>query len=80
MEVDVLAVFMVFAIPLVAIIGGIFIAALKILKGDSKRKSSSGDLNGDEALLIQEIHSGLADLERRVESLETLLLAKVRGE
>ena len=34
--------------------------------------------NADEAQLIQEMHQGLEKLERRIESLETLLLDKDR--
>ena len=72
MNVSELTIFMVFAIPLAAIIGGIFLAALKILKGDSARRGAEAD--AEETRLIQEINRGLTRLEERVEALETLLL------
>jgi len=65
-----LAVFMVFAIPLAAIIGGIFIVALKVLKGSSSGK----EMSADETRLIQEIYNGLTRMEDRIEALETILL------
>jgi len=65
-----LVVIMVFAIPLAAIIGGIFLAALKIWRGGSAGKKSSAE----ETRLIQEIHNGLMRMEERIEALETILL------
>ena len=68
-----ITIMMVFGIPLVAILlGWIFLRSLKILKGegtDEARKMSS-----EEARMMQEIHSGLSKLEKRIESLETILL------
>ncbi len=59
------------AIPVAAIFGGILLAALKILKGDSR---GTGLSDQEETRMIQEIHRGLNRLEERVEALETLLL------
>ena len=73
-----LAVLMVFGIPMLAIIGGVFLASLRILKGESSKKGRQ--MHSDEARIMQEIHQGLVDLERRVESLETLLLDRARAE
>jgi len=63
-------------IPLAAVVGGIFLAALKILKGDSRRKSNGAD--ADEARMMQDIYHGLLKMEERVESLETLLMDRQR--
>ena len=63
-------------IPLAAVVGGIFLAALRILKGESRRKSDSND--AEEARMIQDIYHGLVKMEQRVESLETLLLDRQR--
>lgn len=61
-----LAVFMLFSIPLVAVIGGLALGALKILKG------SAHEL--EDTRLIQEVHHQLRKMEERVASLETILL------
>jgi phage shock protein B len=71
-----LAILLVFGIPIVAIVGGIFLSALKILKGDSGRKAKTND--AEEARMIQDIYHGLTKMEQRVEALETLLLDKQR--
>ncbi len=68
-----LAIFMVFSIPLVAIIGGLGLAALKILRGG---QNSARDL--EDTRLIQEMHHLLQKMEDRVGSLETILLDKDR--
>jgi len=60
-----------------SIIGGTIIFAMKIIKGGGSgrgRKSQS-----EEAMMIQEIFSGLSHMEERVDSLETLLLKKERS-
>jgi len=71
-----LAVVMVFLIPLSAIVGGIILSALKILRGDSSRRT--GPEAEEETRMIQEIYSGLGKLEERVEALETLILDRER--
>jgi len=63
-------------IPLAAVVGGIFLAALKILKGDSRRRSNGTD--AEEARMMQDIYHGLLKMEDRVESLETLLMDRQR--
>ena len=55
-----------------AVIGGTFLMAIKILKGGVSRKSQK--YQAEEARMIQEIYRGLSRLEERVESLETILL------
>lgn len=59
-------------IPLVALLGVIFLTALWLLKGKPSGKSK--DLDADDARMIQEIYHGLIKMEERVEALETLLL------
>ncbi len=61
-------------IPFVAVLGAIFLAALLILKGGSRR--SDRELHAEETRLIQDIHHGLIKMEERVEALETLLLER----
>jgi phage shock protein B len=68
-----LAVFMLFSIPLVAVIGGIGLAALKIIRGG---RDSARDL--EDTRLIQEMHQQLQKMEDRVGSLETILLDRER--
>lgn len=70
--VGLVAVVGVFSVMIIGLIGVLLIAALKVLKGGSSRKSRV--LEADETKLIQQIHAGLARMEQRVESLETLLL------
>ncbi len=74
MSVPSITIFMLFAIPLAAIIGGVFLAALKILKGDGTGRGGESDL--EETRLIQELHRGLRRMEERVDALETLLMEK----
>jgi phage shock protein B len=78
METGTLAVLLIFGTPFVAVIGGLLIAALKILKGSSSRQSRQ--LQAEETKLIQELYQGLSRMEERVEALETLLLDQDRKE
>lgn len=71
-----LAVLMVFLIPLAAIIGFFMVLALKILRGNPRRRT--GSESEEETRMIQEIYSGLARLDERVEALETLVLDRER--
>jgi phage shock protein B len=71
-----LAVLMVFGIPMVAIIGGLGITALKILKGDSSK--SLGKATAEESDAIQELFRLASRMEKRIESLETLLMDSKR--
>jgi phage shock protein B len=74
-----LAIVMVFAIPLTAILGGFFIEALKVLRGDRSTKQAA-ESSREETEMIQAIYRGLADMEKRIEALETLLLDSRREE
>ena len=60
----------------VAVICSTILMALKILKGGTSPKSQKE--HTDEARMIQEIYQGLARMEERVESLETILLERER--
>jgi phage shock protein B len=52
-----------------AVIGGTILMSIKLLKGGASRKDQAED-----SKIIQEIYQGLARMEERVESLETILL------
>ncbi len=67
-----LVIMLVFAIPLVAIVGGILWAIVKLLKGGGSGRSKERD--EEEARLMQEMCQGLEKMEKRVEALETILL------
>ncbi|MBW7863344.1 MAG: hypothetical protein H3C30_02895 [Candidatus Hydrogenedentes bacterium] len=73
MNVGTLAVLLVFSIPLVAIVGGLGLAALKIMRGGG---DSARDM--EDTRLIQEIHRQLQKMKERVGFLETILLDKER--
>jgi len=59
-----------------AIIAGTIILAIRIIKGgatpDSRRAQA------EEARMIQEIYQGLSSIEKRVESLETIIFDSSR--
>ena len=61
-------------IPLTAVVGGIFLAALKIWKGDGGSRTS----NLEEAKRIEDIYHRLLEMEERAAALETLLLERDR--
>jgi phage shock protein B len=61
-----------------AVVGIIFLRALKIWKGVSSEHNQQRQ--AEETKLIQEIYRGLAKLEERVEALETILLDRHRKE
>jgi phage shock protein B len=71
MDAGILAVVMIFSIPLVAIIGGLALAALRISKG-----SASSAQMAEETRLIQDLHHGLQKMEGRIEALEVILLER----
>ncbi len=73
-----LALLLIFGIPLAAIVGGVLIKALKILKGISPGQSKH--FSTEETKLMQEMYQGLTHMEKRVEALETLLLDRERRE
>jgi phage shock protein B len=61
---------LVFGIPIIAIIGGVLITIVKILKSDGR---GNDQLSAEEAKILQELQRGLDRMERRVEALETIL-------
>ncbi len=75
MSVDVVAVVMLFSIPLIAIVGGLGIQALKILKGDSKK---GNQVPAEETELMQDLFRIASRMEKRVEALETLIMDRAR--
>lgn len=58
------------------IIGSTILMAMKIRKDGVSRKGRQMETN--EARMIQEIHQGLSKMEKRVESLETVILERER--
>ena len=67
-----LAVLLIFGFPFVLVGGFFLIWALKIVKGEAVRRNEQ--LQSDETRLIQEMHQGLMRMEKRIESLETIIL------
>jgi len=59
-----------------AFISGTILISIKLIKGGASSKGQKA--NADEARMIQEIYQGLARMEERVESLETILLERER--
>ena len=72
----IIAVIVLFGIPLAAVIGGILLGMLKVLKGGPSRVDK--EHQAEETGLIQELHGGLVRMEKRIEALETLLLERDR--
>lgn len=77
MDIDpgVIAVVMIFSIPLVAIIGGLGVQALKIIK---QSEGKDQDLTSEESATIQELHRLALQMEKRIEALETLIMDRSR--
>ena len=71
MSLSILVPLALLAIPIIAILGGILVAVIKLLKGE---RGSSGAMSAEEARLMQELHQGLERMEQRIEALETILL------
>lgn len=72
--VPVLIVFIVVGLPIMA---GTLIKLAKIMKGDTGSDSSSKNAFGssrEEAEIMQEINQTLSRLEKRIDSLETIVL------
>ena len=57
-----------------AVVGSTILMGIKLIKGGATPKAQKAHSN--EARMIQEIYQGLARMEERVESLETILLEK----
>lgn len=55
----------------------IIVIFVKLLKGGASKNVQKG--HTDEARMIQEIYQGLARMEERVESLETILMERERA-
>ena len=72
MGVGMLAILMVLLIPIIAIVGGLALAALRILKGGQRGKSRQQA--EEETGMIQAIYQELSRMEERIEALETLLV------
>jgi phage shock protein B len=72
MDAGSLIVILIFGVPLAAVIGVIFLLALKIIKSGADREARS--LAAEEAQMVQEIHQSLESMDRRIEALETILL------
>jgi len=70
--VPIVIVFIVVGLPVMA---GTLLALAKILKGGGSAKSS-GAANREETELMQDIHRSLSRLEKRIDSLETIVLEK----
>ncbi len=75
MSISFFALFLLVAIPLMAMVGVFFLIALRILKGDRGNAASA-----EEAALIQDLHRGMNRMEQRIEALETLLLEQNSSE
>ncbi len=63
-----------FILAVLGLIFGSVISLARIGRGGSIRKGEQ--FHADETRTIQEIHQGLSRMEKRVESLETILLEK----
>jgi len=61
-----------------AIIGGTFLMAIRIIKGGVSRRDR--EWSSKETRMVQEIYQGINNLEERVESLETILLDRDKRE
>ena len=52
---------------------------IAIRKGNSSKQGSSANSDDNETELIQEIHEGLVRMEKRIESLETIVLETTKA-
>jgi hypothetical protein len=71
------AVIMVFAIPLTAIIGGLIIRAMEVLKVGAGR--ANGHADREQTRMVQQMHEMLLKMEERIEALETILIEHDRA-
>lgn len=60
------------AILSIAAIGTFIVIIIRTLKGNDPLKNSKS--RDEETMMIQEIYHGLSQMEKRVESLETIIL------
>ena len=73
---DVLAIVMVFSIPIIGIICGTLVKIIRITRGGSGESGSAQD----ETKMIQEMYQGFRKMEKRIEALETLILKNASRE
>lgn len=71
-----LAIIMVFAIPLAAVIGGLAVEALKVLRRGSDKETQQR--LKEETELVQDLHGRLERMEDRIETLESILIEHER--
>jgi len=62
----------------IAIIGGLLIAALKIVRGEAGPRNKMQ--SAEEARIMQEIFHGLQRMEERIETLETIMMEQKQKE
>ena len=70
----VLIVLIVFAglVLSLAVIGGTILMSIRLRQGGLSKKDREQQMN--EAEMIQEIYSGLSNMEKRIDALETILM------
>ena len=71
-----LIVFSFVALIVIAVVLGVVAIVWLIVRGISGSKGTT--LNKDDMRMVQEIHLGLKEMEKRVESLETILLGSMK--
>jgi phage shock protein B len=74
-----LAVLLIFGTPFIAVAGVVLIKVLRVVTATPSRRQQKKLLD-DEAKQMQELYQGLVLMERRIETLETLLLDRERKE
>lgn len=70
----VIAIILGFAVLVLALLGGIGVAIIKVIKGKAGDRDEAAQ--AEEARLMQELHQGLSRMEKRIEALETILLER----
>ena len=71
MMIAIFALFCIFIVPAIVVIIIVFVIA-RLISGRNPRQDKAA--TAEEARLIQEIYQGLQKMDRRIETLETLLL------
>jgi phage shock protein B len=74
-----LAVLLIFGTPFIAVAGAILVKILRIVTSTPSRREHKRMLD-NEAKQMQELYQGLVTMERRIETLETLLLDREHKE
>jgi phage shock protein B len=70
----VIATILGFALLVLALLGGIGVAIIKVIKGKSGGRDD--ETQAEETKLMQELHQGLSRMEQRIDALETILLER----